>query len=328
MLQYLTGGRWGVVVRRPLEAASRTLPWMAALFIPIAVGLPYLYHWAHSDLVAKDPVMLHRYVYMNPGGFLARAAIYFAVWLTLTYFLNKWSWQEDRLGDQTNRLAKISAPGLILYVFTMTFAAIDWAESLDDHWFSTMWGFIFVADQGITIICFAILFSLALSRWEPMNSVLRPQRFHDLGNLLLVFVMLWAYFQFSQLLIVWSGNLSGEIPWFLPRIGTSWGWLGGALIVFQFILPFLMLLFRGITKNAIALSCVAVLLLVMRFVDMFWVVMPSAFRDGFHVHWLNFTMPVALGGIWIALFLRTFRRYPLLPLGTPELEEALQHADR
>jgi hypothetical protein len=326
MLQYLTGGAWGVVTRRPLEAAARTLPWMALLFAPVAAGMPYLYHWAHPELVARDPVLEHRSPYMNPAFFLVRAAIYFAIWILWTHLLNKWSWEEDRRGDQTDRLARLSAPGLVLYVFTVTFSSIDWAQSLEDRWFSTMWGFLFVADQGITVICFAILCSLALARWEPMSAALVPRRFHDLGKLLLVFVMLWAYFAFSQLLIVWSGNLPGEISWFLPRIGTSWGWLGGALIVLQFILPFLLLLSRPLKRNAATLSGVAILLLVMRFVDLFWIVLPSANPAGFHIHWLNFTLPIALGGIWIAIFLRMLTQHPLLPQGAPELEEALQHA--
>jgi hypothetical protein len=328
MLQYLTGGAWGVVTRRPLEAAARTLPWMALLFVPIAAGMPYLYHWAHPELVARDPVLQHRSPYMNPPFFLIRAVVYFTIWTFWTHLLNKWSWEEDQRGDQTVRLARLSAPGLILYVFTVTFAAIDWAQSLEDRWFSTMWGFLFVAQQGITVVCFAILCSLALARWEPMSGALRPRRFHDLGKLLLVFVMLWAYFAFSQLLIVWSGNLSGEIPWFLPRIGTSWGWLGGALIVLQFIVPFLLLLSRPLKRNAAALAGVAILLLAMRFVDLFWMVMPSAHPTGFQLHWLNFTLPAAIGCIWIALFLRTLIERPLLPLGAPELEEALEHAHR
>jgi hypothetical protein len=326
MLQYLTGGMWGVVTRRPLEAASWTLPWLALLFIPIAGGMPYLYHWAHRDLVLKDPILLHRSVYMNPASFIARAIVYFAVWICITYFLKRWSRQEDRWGDQTTRLARLSAPGLVIYVFTVTFSAIDWAESVEDHFFSTMWGFLFVADQGITVLCFAILISLVLIRWQPMANVLGAGRFHDLGKLLLVFVMLWAYFAFSQLLIIWSGDLSGEIPWFLPRIGTTWGWLGGALIVLQFIVPFLMLLSRPLKRNAWALTSVAILLLLMRFVDNFWIVMPSTFRTGFHVSWLSFTVPAALGGIWIALFLWNLKRAPLLPLRAPELEEALAHA--
>ena len=326
MLQYLTGGRWGVVTRRPLEAASRTLPWLALLFIPIGVGIPYLYHWAHRELVVRDSILLHRSIYMNPVFFIVRAIVYFAIWIGLNYFLNKWSRLEDDSGDQTTRLARLSAPGLILYVFTVTFSTIDWAESLEDHFFSTMWGFLFVADQGITIVCFAILISLLLARWQPMHDVLRPGRFHDLGKLLLVFVMLWAYFAFSQLLIIWSGDLSNEIPWFLPRIGTTWGWLGGGLIVLQFIVPFLMLLSRPLKRNAWTLASVAILLLLMRFVDNFWIVMPSTFRTGFHISWLSFTVPLALGGIWFALFLRNLKRAPLLPLRAPELEEALAYA--
>ncbi len=205
---------------------------------------------------------------------------------------------------------------------------VDWAESLEDHWFSTMWGFLFVAQHGITVICFAVLISILLSRREPMASIFRPRHLHDLGKLLLVFVMLWAYFAFSQLLIVWEGNLPDEIPWYLPRMGTSWGWLGGALIVFQFIVPFLLLLSRRLKRSATGMLIVVGLLLFMRFVDLFWIVMPSAHRNGFYVSWMSFTLPLALGGIWIAAFLHNLKQFPLLPLGAPNLEEALAHGDR
>jgi hypothetical protein len=334
MMQYLTGGAWGTVTRRTLESASRTLPLLALLFIPIAVGIPHLYDWSHADLVSREYVLAHRHSYMNPTMFILRAIVYFAIWLAFTYFLNKWSLQQDAEEQMDQRvtlqkkLAAISAPGLILYVFTVTFAAIDWAESLETDWFSTMWGFLFVASQGLAAFSFVIIVLALLSRREPLSGALRESHFHDLGKLLLTFVMLWAYFAFSQLLIVWSGNLSDEIPWYLRRLATSWGWLGVMLILFQFIVPFLLLLSKPLKRNVLLLSGVVLILLGARIVDLMWIVMPGYYQHGFRLHWLNFSVPLAMGGLWIAFFLWQLQKRPLLPIRAPRLEEALTHGKR
>jgi hypothetical protein len=325
MTQYLTGGAWGIVSRRPLEAATRTLPLLLVLFIPIAIGIPHLYDWSHADLVQREAVLRHRSGYMNPTMFIVRAIIYFAIWIGLSYFLNRWSAEDDESGTKEKRLAAISAPGLILYTFTVTFAAVDWAESLETDWYSTMWGFLFVAGQGLETMAFIIIVLAFLSRREPMASVLKPAHFLALGKLLLMFVMLWAYFSFSQLLIVWAGNLTDEIPWYLRRLGTSWGWLGVALIVFQFIIPFLLLLSRPLKRNPVLLSCVVGIILIMRFVDLWWIVMPGYYQQGFRLHWLNFSTPLAIGGLWMAAFLWQLKKRPLLPLQAPGLEKALHY---
>jgi hypothetical protein len=325
MVQYLTGGAWGIMTRRLLESSMRTLPFLAVLFIPVLAGIPELYGWAHADIVRSDPVLQHRHVYMNVPLFIARTVFYFVVWMILAYFLNRWSGDEDRLGDQTRRLSAISAPGLILYVFTMTFASVDWAESLVAHWFSTIWGFIFVVGQGLSAIAFVIAIMALLSMRRPLSDVVRAAHFHDLGKLLFMFVMLWAYMAFSQLLIVWSGNLTDEIPWYIPSFHTSWGWVGWSLLAFQFLVPFLLLLSRELKRNPAALCGVVAIIFVMRFVDLFWIVMPGFHFSGFRLNWLNFSVPLALGGLWIAAFLWQLGKRPLLPLQAPLLEKALQH---
>ncbi len=247
--------------------------------------------------------------------------------MIFTYFLNHWSAEQDEHGGLEKRLAAISAPGLILYVFTVTFSAVDWAESLETDWYSTIWGFLFVASQGLTAFAFVIIAMALLAKREPLASLFKPAHLHDLGKLLLTFVMLWAYFAFSQLVIVWSGNLTDEIPWYLRRLATSWGWLGVALIVFQFIVPFLLLLSRPLKRNAWALCCVVGILILMRFVDLMWIVMPSYYQRGFRLHWLNFSVPLAIGGLWIAMFIWQLRKRPLLPVQAPTLEKALQHGE-
>ncbi|MGA8595407.1 MAG: hypothetical protein WB676_11750 [Bryobacteraceae bacterium] len=327
MLQYLTAGAWGIMTRRTLESASRTLPLCALLFIPVAFGMPWLYDWAHSDLVRNEYVLRHRHVYMNPSMFIGRAIVYFIVWGIFVYFLNKWSLEQDEKGGLEKRLARLSAPGLLVYVFTITFATIDWAESLETNWFSTIWGFLFVAREGLAAFAFVIIMMALLSRREPLASRFKPAHLHDLGKLLLVFVMLWAYFEFSQLVVIWSGNLTDEIPWYLHRFATSWGWLGVMLIVLEFIVPFLMLLSRPLKRNVKALCCVVGLIIFMRWVDLMWIVMPQYYQRGFRFTWMNFVVPASIGCLWITVFVWQLQKRPLLPLQAPNLERALQHGE-
>ena len=326
MVQYLTGGAWGIVTRRTLEAATRTLPLMAVLFIPIGFGLSNLYEWAQPALVQHNETLQHRSGYLNTPFFLARAAIYLMLWMLIAFFLNRWSADQDKNpGDQERRLAKLSAPGLILYMFSITFASVDWAESLMVKWSSSMWGFLFIAAEGLTALSFLILIMTLLSRREPMSRVLKPDHFHDLGKMLFANLMLWAYFAFCQYLIVWSENLPSEIGYYLPRTKTSWGWLAVALIVVQFLIPALLLLNRSLKRNAYLLSGVVIIILVMRYMDLIWIVLPDYYKDGFRIQWMDVLTPLGIGGVWLFVFLRQLPRFPLLPLNAPELEEALAH---
>lgn len=333
MMQYLTAGAWGIMTRRPLEAAARTMPFLALLFIPIACATPVLYDWAHPNLVAAEYALKHRASYLNTPMFIVRSIIYFAIWIVFAWLLNRWSAQQDQVDNVDardsleKRLARLSAPGLILYVFTVTFSSIDWAESLETDWYSTIWGFLFVARQGLTAFAFAIVVLALLAKREPFASRVKVAHYHDLGKLLLTFVMVWAYFAFSQLVIVWSGNLTDEIPWYLRRFATSWGILGVLLILLEFIVPFLLLLSRPLKRNATALCCVVGLLIFMRFVDMMWIVMPEYYHKGFRITWLNFVVPIAMGCLWIAVFLWELPKRPLLPVQAPNLEKALHHGE-
>jgi hypothetical protein len=284
-------------------------------------GIPDLYTWAHRDIVMHDEILRHRAIYMNAPMFLIRAAIYFAIWMTLIYWLSRWSTAQDKGGGFSRQLERLSAPGLILYVFTVTFAAVDWAESVEPHWQSTMWGFLFVASQGLLAISFGIVMLAWLQKRSSLGGVVKPRHFQDLGKLLLMWVMIWAYFSFSQLLIVWSGNLTGEISWYLNRVATSWGWLGGGLIVLQFMVPFALLLSRSLKRNATLLCGVVGILIVMRFVDLIWIVMPSFYTKGMHWSWLEFSLPVAMGGLWVAFFLWRLSLRPLLPIRAPGIGE-------
>ena len=326
MLQHLTGGGWGLVIRRVLEAATRTLPLMLILFVPIVLGARRIYSWTNGWVLAEHPVLSEKAKYLNLSFFTLRAAVYFAIWLALAFFLNRWSLMQDKTADRqfTKRMQLLSGPGMVLFVFTVTFASIDWFMSLDPEWSSTIYGFVFVASWALSALAFVIAVMAALAKHEPMNNVVGQSHFHDLGKLLLALVMLWTYFAFSQFLIIWSGNLPEEISWYLSRTRGTWGVIALAVVILHFAFPFLFLLSRSFKRNAGKLVIVAVLILVMRLVDLFWTLAPS-FADGqFHLNWMDLIAPIGMGGLWLATFAWALRQRPLIPINDPLYETVLE----
>jgi hypothetical protein len=326
MIHHLTGGGWGMVARRPLEAAARTLPLLTLLFVPIAVsGMQPLYSWARPDVVAQDHVIQMKTGYLNVPFFLARAAVYLVLWNVIALTLSRWSREQDELGlrplGSERKFRLLSAGGLLVYALTITFASIDWVMSLDPHWFSTIFGILFMGGQGLSALAFVIVVLASVSAQPPMAGIIKPVHFHDLGKLMFAFVMLWAYFSFSQFLIIWSGNLPEEIPWYLERMHGFWGAIAIALVVVQFSAPFLLLLSRDLKRNPRMLRNVAIVVLAMRFFDLLWLIKPGA--EGLHVHWMDFVLPVGLFGLWLYVFVGQLRRRPALPVYDPYFAEAM-----
>jgi hypothetical protein len=325
MVHQLSGGAWGVVIRRPIGAAVRVIPVMTVLFLPIALGMSRLYPWTNAELVAHDEALQHKHLYLNVPFFLTRAAIYFLVWNALSYFLNAWSLEGDRDPDPriARRMQKLSAAGLLGYGLTITFASFDWMMSLEPHWFSTIYGVLIMGGQGLSALAFLIIVLVWLSRRPPLDAIVAREHFHDLGNLMLAFVMLWAYFSFSQYLIIWAGNLPAEIAWYLHRLQTGWRFIGLLLIVFHFAAPFVLLLSRTVKREPQLLVYVALGVLVARLVDLFWLIAPEFHQNGVSVSWLDLVLPLTLGAIWLACFIWQLRGRAILPVNDPEFEETL-----
>jgi hypothetical protein len=326
MLHHMTGGSWGFAIRRLLEAGMRTLPLMALFFIPFAFGLKDLYPWANAETVAHDPLLQHKAPYLNIGFFLVRVVIYFALWIGFAWMNLRLSAKQDRTGDAgpERRARTLAGPGLAVYALTVTFAAVDWAMSLEPHWFSTMYGLIFIVGQVLSTLCFSVVAASWLQKREPFKRFLGTAHFQDLGNLMFAFVMLWAYVNFSQFLIIWSGNLSEETPWYLHRIGNGWQALALTLVGFHFFVPFFLLLMRRMKRNAEYLALVALLLMVMRFLDLYWLIAPAFHRSGFEIGWLDLLTPVAMGGLWLAFFIQNLKGRPLISLQDAHLEGLLE----
>jgi hypothetical protein len=324
MLQYVTGGAWGLVIRRPCEAAARTLPLVALMFVPILIGINNLYPWPHKT---NDENLIHKAPYLNPPFFVVRAAIYLGGWMLLSWWLNRNSAIEDERGHDVvhGKFGKAAAPGLIFWAFSVTFMAIDWIMSVDPHWFSTMFGLLFMASQGLTSMAFLITVMVVLSFRRPMSEVLTARHLHDLGKFLLALVMVWAYFSFSQFLIIWAGNLPEEIPWYLIRLNNGWGYVALLLVFGHFALPFALLLSRDLKRNFKLLCAIAVFILCIRCVDLFWMVVPFYRKKSFGLSWMDITMPIGLIGLWLAYFLTQLEKRPLMPRNAPHLEEVLEH---
>jgi hypothetical protein len=326
MLQHLTGGGWGFVIRRVLEAATRTLPFMAILFIPIIIGAHDVYHhWLDHEEVAKHPVVQFKTPYLNLPFFIVRTVIYFGAWIGLAFLLNKWSLAQDRTADNnyTKKMRLLSGPGMVLLIFTVTFASVDWYMSLEPEWFSTIYGFIWVAAWTLSALAFVIAVMANLSKEEPMRRIVAPLHFHDLGKLLLALVMLWSYFAFSQYLIIWSGNLPEETGYYIHRTHGAWGAVIILIGILHFAAPFLFLLSRNFKRNPGKLVLVAGLILLMRMVDLLWMLVP-AFKEEHRWIWLDVIALLGFGGGWLALFTWQLGKRPLIPINDPQFESVME----
>jgi hypothetical protein len=333
MIQHLTGGAWTYPSRRILEAATRNLPLMAILFIPIAMNLPALYEWARpvETLAEERAHLVHlKAAYLNAPFFYLRAVIYFAVWGALIFLLNKWSREQDQHpplppGPATRRFRLLSAPGLVLYVLTVTFMSVDWIMSLDPTWYSTIFGILTMGGQGLSTMALTIVVLSGLVKTRPISQVASADNFHDLGKLMFAFLMLWAYFSVSQLLIIWSANLPEEVPFYLERLHGAWAPISIAILLLQFVLPFVLLLSRDLKRNPAAVKWVAVLILIMRVVDIAWTIGPVFRKEGSSLHWLDLALTFAMGAVWLALFWRNLAGRALIPAHDPYFKEAVAH---
>ena len=335
MIRHLTGGGWGMVIRRILGAAMRTLPLLAILFIPIIIAVVQhrIYPWAMPTESVQDPYIRehlekHSFIknaYLNQTGFIIRAIIYFVIWNVLSFLLSMWSRQTDRPGapDNTQKFKAVAGPGLILYAFTISFAAIDWVMSLDPSWISTIFGLIILIGEMLSAMCFAVVVERILVNYKPMSEMLKPDFVHDHGKWILTFIMVWAYFSFSQWLIIWAGNLPNEITFYTKRLSFGWGKVGLFLALFHFAVPFAVLLSRPFKRNIRKLVWLAIWLMVMRWVDLFWIIEPN-FMKGLAITAADIVVPIAIGGFWLAYFFRNLGSLPLLPAYDPSAGEVLE----
>jgi hypothetical protein len=332
MLNVQTGGRWGLVIRRILEAGTRNLPLMAVLGLPILAGLAHIYPWA-APAAASDELIQRKVQYLNAPFFIGRYVFYFALWSLIAGLLNSWSARLDQGYDPAlaRRMRQVAGGGLVALGLSVSFASVDWAMSLNPHWFSTIYGIIFLVGAGLSAFTFSVLVMVRMAGDEPFQGVVQAEQWHDLGKLTFAFTFLWAYVNFSQFIITWSGNLPEEIPWYMTRISGAWKLVTIAVVVLHFALPYALLLSRDIKRGARLLSKVAALLFAMRFVELYWQIAPEMGHGhgagaAFHPHWLDLAAPLGIGGLWLFFFARHLRARPLLPVGEPVMQALIEQS--
>jgi hypothetical protein len=331
MLQYMSGGAWGMVIRRQLEAGTRTIPYVTIMFLPILIavvmGSHALYEWTDPAKVQADPVIRDKSAYLNVTWWVIRAVIVFAIWNLYTFVLNRLSAREEATGDPeiSRRLMAWSSIGLVIYVFSLTSAGTDWIMSMNVHWFSTIYGLILLGGQGLTVISLAIISTTLLMKEQPLLGVITKKHLHDLGKLLFMFTLFWTYVSFSQLVIIWSGNLPEEITWYVDRMNGGWEYIGAILLFLQWMLPFLILLSQNIKRNPKTIRFMAIWILCVRLADTIWLVEPNFHSQHLFIDWSDLTAPIGLTGLWAAIYLAQLKQRALIPVNAPDLGKALVH---
>ncbi len=354
MLQYVSGGKWGLLLRRPLEAMTRTIWLVGLMFVPIIFLWKHLYQWAafptagavaqalsnHAVTLEQALTLNAKRSMLNPSAAIIQTVFIFAILLLFTFLLNKWSVERDAdpaRGTEPSfdrwriKFENLSGIGILIYVILLTDGAIVWIKSLDITWYSSIWGLQFLVGQGYAVLALSILTVILLSRFEPMKTMLRVTEQHDLGKLAFAFVMLNIYLCFAEFLIIWSGNVPDEIPWYLNRIHGGWWYVCTADFICHWLIPFCLLLSRDLKRNKQKMIWLTCFMIFARCVDMFWLIEPN-FADAAgnlrivgNVGILAYiTVPVALISLWAAYYMTQLQARPLINVNDPHVEEMLE----
>jgi hypothetical protein len=356
MLQYVSGGKWGLLLRRPLEAMARTLPLVGVFFLPLCIPalMRHLWLWANfsTDNAAWDAVRSHRITeedaltanakraMLSVHSFWFEAVVIFGVLGLILYFLQKWSLERDAdpaAGSQRSydswreKFENLSGIGIFIYVVLMTVGAIVWIMSLDVTWYSSIWGLQFLVGQGFAVLALGILTVILLSKAEPLKTLLRITEQHDLGKFLFAFVMLNIYLSFAEFLIIWSGNVPDEIPWYLNRIRGGWWVICSLDFIFHWVIPFVLLLSRDLKRSKSKMIWLTCWMLFARAFDLFWLIEPNFPNAARNLHlsgnWgilAYITVPVAVIAVWAAYYLTLLMSRPLVNTNDPHLAEMLE----
>lgn len=325
MIHHITRSSWGTVIRRIPEAFSSYLWIWAIFFIPVLLGMGTLYSWTDPSYVAGDPIMEGKVPYLNEPFFIIRQILYFGVWGWLGYRLHKVSVEMDRTRDWglTTLMRKISAPGILIFALTIAFASFDWLMSLDAHWFSTMFGVYFFAMSFQALFPLLILLVFWMHKRGILQNTIKQVHIYDLGAWFFAFTVFYAYIAFSQFLLIYYANIPEATLWYYHRLEGSWAFISYSLIVGRFILPFIVLLNRDSKRNSRMLVVTSVLVLVMHFIELYWIAMPIMDHHGISISWMDVTTILGLGGIFFGLFFQQFRKHSMIPINDPYLVESI-----
>jgi len=325
MLHHLVGARWSTVIRRIAENLTWGLPVLAIFFLPVLFNMQELFAWSRPEVVAGDHLIAGKSGYLNVPFFAIRLAAYFMIWFLLVSLLNKYSSQQDKGSTEqlTKRMRAVSAVGMFLFAITITLAAFDWLMSLDAHWYSTIYGVYVFAGSFLALLAVLVLIVLCLRSKGILKDAITSEHDHDLGKLMFAFTIFWGYMAFSQYLLIWYGNIPEETVWFLHRWTGSWKTASLVLVFGQFVVPFFVLFPQTIKRIPVVMKLVALWLLIMHWVDLYWLIMPSLHHE-VHFSWMDLTSMVGIGGVFLWFFWRGMTSRPLVPIKDPTLEASIR----
>jgi hypothetical protein len=325
MLHHLTGASWSIVLRRIAENLMAPLPWMFLLFIPVLLGLHELYVWSHADALATDALLQKKAGYLNPTFFSIRAVGYFLVWSGLAHLLHKTSISQDsgHREEHWEKMKAISAPGMILFAITTTLAGFDWLMSLEPHWYSTIFGVYFFCGGLWAVLAVLALIMSLLQKQGILKIELTVEHYHDVGKLMFAFTIFWAYIGFSQYFLQWYANLPEETIWYLDRWVGSWRAVSMVVFFGHFVIPFTVLIFRGVKRSPKLLFVLGFYFLAMHWVDQYWMAFPTLYADGAHFGWIEIATTAGIGGIFAWAFWSKLVKNPIIPVGDPKLGASL-----
>jgi len=326
MLNHIAGATWNIVFRRILESLMGTVPLMAILFIPVIFGLHDLYHWSHEEVITSDILLQKKVPYLNAPFFIIRAILYFGIWFVLFKILQKISLAQDVEFQpvQLKKMRTVSAPGIVLFAITITFAAFDWLMSLDAHWYSTIFGVYIFAGSFLALLAVLVTIGLTLRKKGILDDVITVEHYHDLGKFLFGFTIFWGYMAFSQYFLIWYGNIPEETIWYRHRWEGTWKYITLILVFGHFLIPFISLMPRAAKRNLKFMKVISIWILVMHFFDIYWIVMPTMYEHGFYLSWIDFTTFIGIAGIFLAYFWSRYFKRSLLPINDPFLKKSME----
>jgi hypothetical protein len=326
MIQHLTSGVWGLMLRRMLESAMMALPVLLVVFLILVIGMSDNYSWMDPAKVAESKVLQFKQVWLNQPFYIVRGLLYFAAWIGVGFLLNRWSTEQDRTGDPkiVDRLARLSGPGIPIFVLLFTLAATDWGMSLEPEWFSSMYPVTFIIEGLLATMAWGVL-ALSIMRLRKLLPYQVPiDRLHDLGKFMFAFTILWTYINFSQFLIIWSGNIPEETTWYGHRLMHGWDVLAVTLMIGHFFIPLFGLISRHAKRNFTTMTIAAIYIIAIQIIFVFWSVTPAFFPEAFHIHLLDLATLVTVGAFWMSMWARNLKQRPLLPPNDhrmPQLEQ-------
>jgi len=325
LLHHLTGAEWSTVLRRISESVMISFPILAVLFIPVALGMHDLYHWTHTDVVVNDKILSAKAPYLNVTFFIIRTVAYFAIWTFLSWRLHKLSLEQDSnpSPELRKKFRKTSAPGMLLFAVTITFAGFDWLMSLDPHWYSTIFGVYVFGGSLLAIYSFLIIFGLVLRRRNILQDTITVEHYHDLGKFLFAFTIFWGYIGFSQYFLIWYANIPEETIWYLYRWEGSWSIITMIIVLGHFLIPFILLMPRANKRNLKFLNIMAIWIFVMHWIDIYWLVMPNLQQQGFQFSWMDLTLTLGIGGVFMYWFWQKLSANALVAMNDPSLEVSI-----